>query len=191
MSISLKPDAIIGIDPGAKGCAVYLSDYVTSIRFGQVEWKDVAEVLKNWCRVGKVKIYFEKVGVMPTDGKANAFKFGHNTGRLEGMLDMLGEAPVMVAPQTWQAHHRLGGKQGDMSQIPAYNRTKAQEKTARKNAHLAKAREIFPDANLNLENCDAYLIAQYGWDLHFGKIEAKRPLRQGAGIIRTGFAADY
>lgn len=174
---------ILGIDPGASGCAVHMDQdhNFEECRFAKPNrpphWPTVAKWLKT--DTVNIQAYLEFVQAMPGDGKSTMFQFGKNAGIIEGILYTCEIPFELVVPQTWRRAFGLGGRK--------YPGTKSQQRSARKRDHLEKARETFPGVKLTQETCDAYLIAEYGWRLTFGSKEAApdRQLRQGTGIIRV------
>ena len=146
---------VLGIDPGATGAIVCINEYRTMVmrRFINHDYPTIAQAVQDWS-INSVA-YIEKVGAMQRDSNHNAFAFGKGTGILHGML-IANRIPIKeVAPQVWQRHFKLGA---------AYP-----SKKERKHAHLAKAKELFPEVKkMTLDMCDAILIAQYAWDMEFG-----------------------
>ena len=93
-----------------------------------------------------VKAYIEKVHSMPKQGVASSFKFGRSYGFLRGIL-VASQIPFeAVTPQVWQRGFSLPKGKG----------------TAKKNAHKARAQELFPSLRITHAIADALLIAEYG-----------------------------
>lgn len=144
----LPPQYVWGIDPGCQGGLVVLSrdrTYCFCTSFSRLTDKGLAEIFFDQGLLPSY-VFFEKVGAMPKDRPKSAFAFGHATGFLKALLVANGVPYEEVAPQVWQRKMALGGKWEN-----------------RKHAHKNKAEKIFPGANITLENCDAFLIAEYGY----------------------------
>lgn len=136
-----------GIDPGTQGGIVVLDkdrNVIKSISISKYTRQDLADTLFVY-GVTPSHVFFEKVGAMPKDRPKSAFAFGKATGVLFGILAAHGIPYTEVPPQTWQLKLALGGKWPN-----------------RKHAHQNKARLLFPGQNITLENCDGYLLAEYG-----------------------------
>jgi crossover junction endodeoxyribonuclease RuvC len=165
--------AVIGIDPGSTGAAVLIAEDGTA-RMIEFEHQGgpacLPTLLGNWdlqYELLSSRVFMEKVGAMPTDGKHNSFTFGFNTGFIHGVLAGIGIfSPVEVAPQTWQRFHNLGGK------LPN-----------RKAAHAALAKKLRPELHVTQELGDAILIAEYAWHRSFNANET-------AAINHLHFAID-
>lgn len=140
----------IGIDPGITGAMVLINP--AGVRL--IPYKDATTISSLLPFTGFVLI--EDVHAIRGDFGPQLMQFGRALGRIEGILEANGiEITARVAPQKWQLYFKLGGKWGE----PGCSRAK--ENTARKNAHKRKAQELFPCEKITLQNCDAYLIAQY------------------------------
>lgn len=193
VSVDLLPNeglqmSVIGIDPGATGCAVSIGRLrtVRECRF-KSDWPRVSKwicylnsgLVLGYDRVEKTII--ENVHAMPNDGAHQAFEFGKNTGIVYGILIANEMEFDLVVPDTWRRAHDLAGRK--------YKGTKSQQRSQRKRDNAEKAQIIFPDIKITQETADAYLIADYAWRLVYDPgslvLAAKRNnLRQGAGIIR-------
>lgn len=154
----LEEDAIfIGIDPGKNGAlaAVRGSELTMLVPFDDdgdsyVEAFRRLSILHNtWASKTPVFVIVEKVWAMPHEGVSSAFSFGVNFGLICGIAKSFGFDVEYATPQQWQKHF---GVTGD------------------KQEHIAKAKELFPAANLKrTPRCkkdhdgfaDAILIAEY------------------------------
>lgn len=178
-------NAVWGIDPGSTGALV-------SIRGEQ--HRDIIEIKfakpnqpPHWFNVGKwinenvwpEACFIESVHAMPGDGKSTMFTFGKNVGIMHGILYGQQISFTEIVPDTWRRTFGLAGRK--------YTGTKSQQRSARKRDHLEVAKQIFPGVKLTQETCDAYLIAEHGWRVTFGKTtpEVKTELRAGTGILRS------
>lgn len=173
--VSQTQKEIIGIDPGAKGAAVLISENrrIEYIRFLGMHPLDRREIA-DWFfarSFDPTLIFMEKIHSRPTDGKASTHKFGRNTGFVDGILSAhhMDDSIEFVDPKIWQFAFRLGGL----------------DPKKRKNAHKARAQELFPDIPMTLDLCDALLLAEYGWRKTYGGLheERNRELRPGAGVV--------
>lgn len=151
-----EEDAIfVGIDPGRNGAfaAIRGSELTMLVPFeddgaGYVEaFRLLSSIHRNtW---SPVYVMVEKVWAMPHEGVSSAFSFGMNFGLICGIAKSFGLDVEYATPQQWQKHV---GVTGD------------------KQEHIAKAKELFPSANLKrTPRCkkdhdgfaDAILIAEY------------------------------
>jgi len=158
-------NAVIGIDPGATGAMVLMTPDVHNwisrprevgidiVKFKGIQLGELVDYIRGWTEMYTICVYMELVGAMPKDGKHNAFAFGNNVGRLQGILCANHLPLIEVAPQVWQRHFKLGAK------FPS--------KKERKHAHLAKAQELFPEIKITLDTCDAILIGMYAYHMEF------------------------
>ena len=142
----------IGIDPGAKGALVVLTDRsAITYKFSDKTEYDICEVLfsiASDCHFAMI----EKVHSMPKQGVASTFKFGQNYGTLRGFL--IAAALIYdlrwddVTPMKWQT------AMGCITP-PAYTGTQ------KKNHHKSKAQQLFPQIKITHAIADALLIAEY------------------------------
>lgn len=151
----MKPDYIIGIDPGTQGGIAVIQNDHTLIKVWALSSLTrpaivsvLEEITTNACHV-----FIEQVGVMPSDGIASAGKFMRSFGFLEGLIFANNIEPFYVLPQKWQQMMALAKVVG-----------------SRKAAHAKKATALFPkfaatcrQKRVTQEVCDALLIAEYGW----------------------------
>jgi hypothetical protein len=154
---------ILGIDPGATGAMVLVGqDYKPEVFcFSKMTTFQIFEALNFRINVFAVIERVHTFGRGSGASKHNDFEFGKNYGKALGIIECAGLEYETIDPKTWQFYHKLGGKWAPPGSTPQ------KEKTARKNAHKAKAQELFPDIKVTLENCDALLIAQYAWEKYF------------------------
>ena len=109
---------------------------------------DVADFLRYGPDVDHA--YIERVASMPGQGVASTFKFGRSYGFLRGLLVAFAIPFEEVAPGVWQKPFGL----------PTLK--KAGSITAKKNAHRAKAQQLFPGVKMTHAVADALLIAEWG-----------------------------
>jgi hypothetical protein len=149
---------IIGIDPGQSGAIAKIRDD------GFVSWwnipdtpQDILTILDEICEIDpENKCFLEQVHGMPGQGGQAMFNFGKNYGYLEMALLSCGIPTETVTPQKWQKFFQLGTRGTD---------TKVQWKNKLK----AKAQQLFPKEKITLANCDALLIAYYGYHMTHNK----------------------
>lgn len=145
----------VGIDPGKNGALAAIRGSEGSML---VPFEDDGESYINVFRRlfsihrntwSPVYVMVEKVWAMPHEGVSSAFSFGMNLGLICGIVKSIGFDVEYATPQQWQKHF---GVTGD------------------KQEHIAKAKELFPAANLKrTPRCkkdhdgfaDAILIAEY------------------------------
>lgn len=145
---------VIGIDPGADGAVVVITEGRKAIRqmlTKEATWKDLRRFLQGEA-IDDCRAFLELVGGMPRDGGHRAFKFGENYGRWQEILEGSAGIPhEKVPPAQWQQAVGVGRKFAS--------------RTERKRAHKAAAERLFPNMRVTLSNCDALLIAEYGYNL--------------------------
>lgn len=149
-SISVSEINYIGIDPGKDGAMVLVSSdrrVVKSYCFKDKSEVDIIRQLRTWS-VDFCRVYLEAVHSMPGQGVASMFSFGRSYGFLRGIIQAFEIPMVDVSPRKWQGELSLGRTYDSKSQ--------------RKNAHKAKAQQLYPGRKITLSDCDAYLLAEYG-----------------------------
>ena len=103
----------IGIDPGLDGGLVALDSSLQVVEATRMptlgtgkRLLDIVQI-RTWLfdvRAGRdVRVWLEKSGPRPKDGKAAAWKTGCGWGQLEGLLCGLAMPYQVVPPRTWQA----------------------------------------------------------------------------------------
>ena len=153
----------IGIDPGATGACVLLSDNRSykprDFDFSKADYYEFFNWLQQRIRSAKPKeiyIAVEKVHG-GSFGKAvsarGMFTFGFNVGTIHGICVTTPHPVAGIAPQVWQKEFGLLRKAG---------KTRAKEKDyAKKKRHRLKAASLFPTAHVIQSNADAFLLALY------------------------------
>lgn len=159
----------LGIDPGASGAIVALSDGVDKfhtdvlriVKLDETE-ADIASALydlKLDAAEGEgMFAMLEKVGAMPPglhgrrQGVASSFKFGRNYGVVRGMLVALKIPFDDVLPAKWQGvmSCKTGGD---------------------KNISKARAQQLFPQVKVTHAIADALLIAEFCRRVKSGELE--------------------
>lgn len=144
----------LGIDPGASGACAWCGDGTKPgfFTFDDTErdtWDGFADLVRGRhtrSAVPRVCALIEHVHSMPGQGVASSFKFGMSYGGLR--MALIGNLIPFesITPTQWQKQLGLGGR------YPS--------KTARKNAHKAKAQELFPHLKITHKNADALLLAE-------------------------------
>lgn len=126
------------IDPGVKQGAVVLGD-------GTVHNISKGDVFTFLDRFPIKEIWIEKQWARPHDGPSNAFNNGVMYGSLFMYCRLKGIAVNTITPQKWQKPLSVSGD----------------KKSDRKRFLRDKAKELFPNSKVTLENCDAFLIMNY------------------------------
>ena len=155
--------AVIGIDTGANGAAVYILDsimgplQIETLKFGAKSFS--RRVLFLWLKGRQHAVaYVEKVAPMPArdkDGKArrvgvkSMFTMGANWERPMMALAAADVKAVEVTAKEWQRGLGISFEKGT-------------EYVKRKNILKAKAQDLFPEIKVTLAIADALLIAEYG-----------------------------
>lgn len=148
----------MGVDPGASGAAIVLtrSSPGGEIEIDQLLFKGrtLQEIWRFFREQGIYlrirKCYLEKVHAMPKQGVTSTFSFGENYGSLQ-MAILAADIPFeRVLSSSWQREFSLPS----LKECDGNN-------TRKKNAHKARAQELFPDVHVTHANADALLIAEY------------------------------
>lgn len=152
----MTPTAIIGIDPGASGgiATLYDSGHYAAAKMPDTErdfWDLLSGIVLSQ-KDAQWNLVLEKVHAMPGQGVSSTFKFGQNYGMCRAFGIALGIPIHEMTPTTWQKALGLAAK--------------IDGKTARKNAHKARAQEIFPNLTITHATADALLIAEAFRRLH-------------------------
>ncbi len=139
---------ILGIDPGKSGGLAWLSTGAAAAasKMPATErdlWGSIAASARHFA-------YIEKVGAMPGQGVTSMFSFGQNYGMLRAFLIAAAIPFETVTPAVWQREFKL----------PTVKN--AGSKVAKKNAHKARAQELFPTLKITHAIADALLIAEWG-----------------------------
>lgn len=142
----------LGIDPGQSGGFAIVGDGpARAWKIPDTE-RDVWELIRSV--VGEHApglVVIEDVHSTPQMGVASAFTFGRCLGALRMAL-VAREIPFeSVSPARWQRMFSLPTKRACGDSI-----------TAKKNAHKARAQELYPQVRVIHDVADALLIATYG-----------------------------
>lgn len=145
---------VIGIDPGATGAlAIVGKDYLVIYPFKKTNGLiyRTKDIIENLGYPSYYPTYLEEVHSFPGQGVSATFTFGVNVGRIQGMILAEDGEWIPVTPMKWQKELGLTGP------YPT--------KALRKQAHLKKAKELFPNYMdyITLDTADAVLIAEYGY----------------------------
>lgn len=142
---SLPRDGWVGVDPGQDGTIGYVwgagPDQAEFYRFDQMTDQETWDVFLALSTIAKAAA-LEKVSSMPKDGKIQAFKFGHGTGKVMGWLIAARFRWDYVSPAKWQ---------GDLK-----CRTKGDKKITQ-----AAAQKLWPHLSFTQKNAEGLLIAEW------------------------------
>ncbi len=143
---------VLGIDPGAHGCASLLTvdgKVFECLLFDKHTPRELCDAFSEF-RADIVSSMVEKVHSMPRQGVASTFKFGYQFGQIVGILTGLKIPFEFVTPQRWQKEMGCQTK-GD------------------KNVSKQKAEQLFPNQKITHGNADSLIIAEYArrrWNKH-------------------------
>lgn len=139
----------LGLDPGSSsGSIAFIGSAILTLELKSSTEKDVVDFLVKV----KPSVQFamlELVHSFPGQGVASSFNFGASYGSLRMALVATGISFETVTPTKWQ---KIFG-------LPTLK--DAGSKTIKKNAHKARAQELFPDVRITHAIADAILIAEY------------------------------
>lgn len=139
---------ILGIDPGKSGGIALFSGGVEAEQMPDTE-RDIHRLVNGFAARAD-HAYIEQVHAMPGQGVTSMFNFGANYGGLRMVLIASYIPFESVPPAKWQREFGL----------PTLK--KAGSNAAKKNAHKAKAQELFPSIRVTHAIADALLIAEWG-----------------------------
>ena len=132
-----------GVDPGKSGSIVILDNlgtWVDDIRLDR-SYDEINKFLGEHRATTSIFTMVEKVRTLPNDGKKGAFTFGGSFEAVQALL-VANDIPYkLVVPTAWQ--HRMGCLTGGNKKIS-----------------LARAKNLFPEDDVNWRNCDAFLLAK-------------------------------
>lgn len=150
---------VIGIDPGKTGALATIFRWELEPKTRVLDvypFKPTDGLTKHTNIISEVigfhdPTYLENVHAFPGQGVSATFTFGEQVGMVKGMLVAKGKSWESVTPMLWQKTLGLTGP------YPT--------KVLRKQAHVKKAKELFPDYKdiITLDTADAILIAEYGY----------------------------
>jgi len=139
---------VLGVDPGKSGGMAWVGCGVGARKMPDTE-RDVWEFFQRGA-FGEHFALIEKVHAMPGQGVTSMFNFGVSYGQLRMALIAASIPFETVSPAKWQRSFGLPTLKD------------AGSGTAKKNAHKAKAQELFPSLRVTHAIADALLIAEYG-----------------------------
>lgn len=159
---------VFGIDPGWSGAVATIErrdgkKFTNVYKMPETEYgiADICRKLAAQSAETEVHGVLEHVWGRAGEAQQNVWKFAGNFFSWRMGLIMAGVRYDLVTPQKWQAEFQLLERS-----IPSMTRKEAaQRKRMKKNRHKVKAQELFPRIRVNLDNCDALLIAVWA-DLH-------------------------
>lgn len=120
---------ILGIDPGASGALVALTNHGVPIEWmpmpvikdgkaTRVNGAAVASFIRNLPDL-EITAYLESVHSFSGQGVTSSFNFGHSAGVIAGVLAALEVPVVMVTPQRWKKRAALIGTDKDAARSKA------------------------------------------------------------------------
>lgn len=143
---------ILAIDPGLSGGIAWCDrEGITHAKKMPSVEPDITALLRSIILLEQVKEAFVENPPLFTGRKVTAqslCKLHRNLGYILGALDTLFVRTVLVKPQDWQAHFRLGRKK---DHGPKWKSVLATE-----------ARRRFPDLDVTLATADSLLLLDYG-----------------------------
>jgi hypothetical protein len=108
----VKPNFVLGIDPGLSGalCLLRISDRQISlfdmpVTDGRVDPAKLAGIIEMCKMQGSIVAAVENVSSMPR--QAGAFNFGRSAGVVHGVLGAMGVSMELVSPNVWKKVYGL------------------------------------------------------------------------------------
>lgn len=163
-SVLLGPSRIyLGIDPGASGGMAYISGSEVKVQSMLPTPRDVWDwfcglgATRKDLASGRESFAVLELNTGYVGGAGNPgstmFKFGKNTGWLEGFLIACGIPYEEVSPSVWQKALGI---------TPRKNGKGAESKGQFKSRLKSAAQKLFPQVGVvTLQTCDALLIAEF------------------------------
>jgi hypothetical protein len=141
----------IAIDPGKGGAIAYYEGKKAVAVKCPKSTEDMAVlfsvILSTYkCSPDCIRLIFESVHALPTDGRTSAFNFGKNVGHWEGIIGCHEIQIERVVPVKWQKHYKI-------PKITDYYKRKQWLKK--------KASSIFKDNKVTMALADALLLLNY------------------------------
>ncbi len=167
----------MGIDPGASGCIIALTErgavwHIVDMMDNYSDlWYEIDGLTSQSCHA----VIEEVSGYVGKEQPGSAmFKFGQNYGALLMALTAARISHESVRPQTWQKAMGIPPRKKAVRKSPdgepeGEKETKGQFKRRLK----AKAQQLFPKTKVTLTNCDALLLAEYCRRMHLGILRTK------------------
>jgi crossover junction endodeoxyribonuclease RuvC len=125
----VKPDYVLGVDPGLSGalCLLRISDRQISlfdmpVTDGRVDPAKLAGIVEMCKMQGSIVAAVENVSSMPR--QAGAFNFGRSAGVVHGVLGAMGVPMELVSPNVWKGAMGLRKLAGETQDA---NKTRARE----------------------------------------------------------------
>lgn len=139
----LPKGGCVGVDPGKDGTIGYTWDIGNGEfwRFDQMTDQETWDIFFGLSCIAKAAA-LEKVSSMPKDGKVQAFKFGHGTGKVMGWLIAARFRWDYVTPGKWQGDLRC--------------RTAGDKKITQ-----AAAQKLWPHLSFTQKSAEGLLIAEW------------------------------
>jgi len=116
----------IGIDPGGSGALVVLEDNkpiawlnMPLLKIGKNTRVNAAQIAAFLEPHRGAPAFLELVHIMPKQGAASAFTFGHAAGVVQGLVQGAGHPLTMVTPQQWKKAAGLIGTEKDVARSTA------------------------------------------------------------------------
>ena len=125
----VKPDFVLGVDPGLSGalCLFHLTDkqidiFDMPVTDGRVDPAKLAGIVEMCKLRGPIVAAVENVSSMPR--QAGAFNFGRSAGVVHGVLGSMGVPMDLVSPNVWKNAVGLRKLVGETQE---QNKTRARE----------------------------------------------------------------
>jgi crossover junction endodeoxyribonuclease RuvC len=163
----LRPDYVLGIDPGLSGALALLrceglkieGVYDTPVIDGRVDAVRLALIVGMCQLQGTIVAAVELVSSMPR--QAGAFNFGVSVGVVHGVLGALGVPMVLIPPGVWKP--AMGLRRG-LNESQAQNKTRARELAAKLWLdHAADFAKVKNDGRAEACLLARYYMTKMGW----------------------------
>src|SRR5215469_1125624 len=120
------PVLILGVDPGIRGgLAIVAINTGAPMLFDAIDIPVVGTAAKERVDVHAIKEWvllhrpqhaiIERAQAMPRQGASSGFKYGRAIGSIESVIACCGIPMTIIEPTAWKKHHRLHGKDKELS----------------------------------------------------------------------------
>lgn len=140
----------VGIDPGKSGAIAIIDRDEIHIQKNEATERDISEFLAKHAWAADSIAYIEDARCQPKNGSKANWSLGKSVGSLRMALIASGIPFEAVTASVWQRFWKLPTEK------------QAGSRTKKKNAHKARAQELWPQLKITHATADALLIAEYG-----------------------------
>lgn len=164
-------DAVVGVDPGSKGCAALITKDQELFFCRFMRYENRQKAFYDWLfsysliyNITGAREYVHAIKGKDKDIK-DIFAFGENNGDVRTVLAICSIPTVLVRPGEWQRFNKVAGRHAPLGSTPD------KETGAKMRAYQSMARSLFASEQADSITQDAgagILIANWIWWKTFG-----------------------